>query len=424
MKTCSIAYRYAWLMLLMMFMQINFAWAESTSPSRNNEVFPVATFIQKNLIDHPDLIALKADLESSRASVRGSEQAVYNPELELDYEETDIKTKSIGITQTIDWSDQQGHRTSVASAEFDKARANYQVAFQSLIEQFLSRLADYQTSEDLTSLNEQSLNLMREFKQIAERRYQAGDLNQVEFNLAKLAHSQALMDQVNNLSQSVEARENLHALLGVQPDSLPVLPENLPKPILPDDLEAFLQQLPIVSQSLAEVKIAREKVNLRKSEQAWDPTIGLSVGKEGEESLAGITLSIPLNVRNNFNAEVEQAQHAFIAQEQRTHLAFRNTRAKLLMLHHRYLNLHNTWQNWNRQSQDTVKDQIQLIKKLWKEGDISASDYLLQLKQALEIQASYFELRNELWRAAFEWMSLTASIDKWLHIDTELPGKI
>ncbi|MDQ7073272.1 MAG: hypothetical protein Q9N32_07165 [Gammaproteobacteria bacterium] len=59
------------------------------------------------------------------------------------------------------------------------------------------------------------------------------------------------------------------------------------------------------------------------------------------------------------------------------------------------------------------------VNQLWQAGDISAADYLLQVKQALEIQATGLELRNELWETAFEWMRLTASVDKWLNINLQ-----
>ena len=47
---------------------------------------------------------------------------------------------------------------------------------------------------------------------------------------------------------------------------------------------------------------------------------------------------------------------------------------------------------------------------------MSTTEYLVQLKQALETQASGIELRNKMWRSSFDWMNDTASIDDWLKI--------
>jgi len=423
MKILNTLQLAAWVSLLAIITLMNTALAETAPGSAQTVPIALSNFIRGNLADHPDLLAAKADIQSAKAALRAADQAVYNPELEFDYEESDIKTKSIGISQTIDWGDQQGSRTAVAQAELDKAIASYDIAIQSLIRDLLTRLAENQTRNTLAQLSNETLKLMDEFKQIAERRYQAGDLSQVELNLARLAHSQSLMEQANIMSDSTEAHEELRVIMGTIPDTLPELPEQMPEPALNNDLEAYLQQLPVIRIQLAKVRATRQQINLRKSEKAWNPTIGISTGSEGDESLLGFNLSIPLNIRNSYSAEVDAAQQSLIAREQRAHLAYRDTRATLLVTTERYRNLLKAWNNWQLHSSSSVEQQLMLIKQLWKAGDISAADYLLQLKQALETQATGLELRNQLWQVAFDWMSLTASIDNWLNINTETLGR-
>jgi len=398
------------------------ALAETTSDSIQVSP-PLLNLLKSTLADHPDLQAAKADLLSAKAGLKASNQAIYNPELEIDYEDTDVKTQRIGISQTIDWGDQQGSRTGMARAGFQQAMAEYEINVQSLMSNLLTALAQNQTGKELALLSKETLQLMQEFKDIAGRRYRAGDLSRVELNLARLAYSQALLSQANTLANSTEANEKLRALLGVMPMSLPNLPEALPEPKLNIELESFLQQLPVIRSQLAEVQVAREQLNLRKSEKAWNPTIGVSAGTEGEESLVGINLSIPLNIRNSFSAEVDAAQQDLIARQQRTQLTYRKTRAGLIATTERYRQLRNTWNAWRQESRKSVEQQLSLIKQLWKSGDISASDYLLQLKQVLETQASGLELRYQLWQVAFEWMSQTNTIDNWLNIEIDSPVK-
>ncbi len=412
-----------WPHILVFTLLINIPLAQAATENTQNAPSALSNFILSQMADHPDLLAAQAQVKSAKAALRASDQAVYNPQLELEYVETDVTTKSVGFRQTIDWGDQQGSRTAVAKAQLQKATANYDRAIQSLIRNLLTHLAENQTKNRLSQLSDSSLKLMSEFKGIAERRYQAGDLSQVELNLARLAYNQALMEQANMQSDKAEAREALRAVMGVMPDFLPALPEQLPEPKLNNDLEAFLQQLPSIRSLLADVQVTRQQVLLRKSEKAWNPSIGVSAGSEGEESLVGFNLSIPLNVRNSYSAEVDAAQQMFIANEQRTHLAYRNTRANLISTTERYRNLLKAWNSWREYSRDSVQQQLLLIKQLWQAGDISASDYLLQLKQALETQATGLELRNQLWQVAFEWMSLTDRLDDWLNIQIELPGK-
>jgi len=394
----------------------------------------LSNFIKTSLADNPEFLALKADLQSAKATLRAADQAVYNPELELDYENIDeinSTIQTVGISQTIDWGDLQGSRTAIGRMGLQKATASYKLASQSFLSDLLMRQADHQTQIALQKLSNESLALMASFKTIAESRYRAGDLSQVELNLALLAYHQALMEQANVQSDASEAREKLRVLLGYSAgdfvgDSfkkIPGLPEQLPTPKIKGDLDSFLQTLPLVKVQLADLQLSRNQVELKKSERAWNPTIGVRAGKEDDDSLIGFNLSIPLNVRNNFSAEVDAAQQESIATEQRAHIAFRDARARIIVATERYRSLLTAWNNWRKYGRSSVDQQLSLIKKLWQSGDISASDYLLQLKQALETRATGLKLRNQLWQVAFEWMSLTDRLDDWLNIQIELPGK-
>ncbi len=393
------------------------------SVSDASQIAPIelTQFIINSLTDHPDMLAAKAEIQSAKAALRAADKAIYNPEIEFDYEDTGVTTQSIGISQTIDWGDKQGSKNMVANARLNKAVATYEMATQAFVQKLLGSFAEYQTGSELAGLSKETLQLMQEFRQIAERRYQAGDLSQVELNLARLAYNQALMEQAGTLSDATESKEILRAILGSLPTSLPALPEQLPAPVLQSDLEKFLQQLPVIRAQLADVEIARKQVELRKSEKAWDPTISVRAGSEDDESLVGFNLSIPLNIRNSFSAEVDAAQQDLISSQQRTQLAYREARGHLIVTTERYKNLLNAWNSWRENSRNSVKQQLMLIKQLWQAGDISAAEYLLQLKQALETQAAGLELRNQLWQVAFDWMSQTNTIDNWLNIEIIAP---
>ena len=406
-----------WVSTIAIVTLVNTALAETASDNTQDTLLSLSGFIASSLDNHPELVAAKADIQSARAALRASDQAVYNPELEFDYEDTDVKTRSIGISQTIDWGDQQGSRTAVAQAELLKSSADYDLAMQSFVSNLLRHLSQNQTETELAQLSKETLKLMQEFKVIAERRFQSGDLGRVELNLAQLAYSEALMKHASQQANAYQAQEQLRALLGEMPDKLPDLPEILPEPSLPQDLNAFLQTLPVMRSLLAEVQAARQTVAVRQSEKAWNPTIGLAAGTEGEESLVGIKLTIPLNVRNSFSAEVDAAQQDLIAIEQRSHLAYRNLRADVLSSAERYRQLQKAWNDWQNISQHSVKQQLSLIKQLWRAGDLNTTDYLVQLKQTLETQGSGLELRGRLWQVAFDWMVNTTSIHQWLGIN-------
>ncbi len=368
---------------------------------------------------HPRKRAAEASLNASRAAVRAADNALYNPELEIDSEKTDINSSYIQLSQKIDWGDQRGSRTSVAQSRELKAMADYQIAIQDLSHNLLTAIAEKRTRDEQAILAGRALQLMQEFTEIAEQRFNAGDLNQVELDLARLANSEALMTHAQALSDAAAAKEGLRAIFITQPASLPALPDELPTAYLPVDSDTYVRSLPVMHALEADVSAKRQLVELRKSERSWNPTIALRGGKENDETLLGATLSIPLNIRNTYRAEVEEAQQALISSEQMAQQMFLNQRARVFATTERYRLLQQAWMNWKKTGQVSVNRQLSLIKKLWRAGDMSTTEYLVQLKQALDTQSAGYELRGRAWQAGFDWLLVTASINQWLQLTAE-----
>lgn len=366
---------------------------------------------------HPRKRAAQASLEASRAAVRAADNALYNPELEIDSENASSDTSYIQLSQTLDMGDRRGSRTSVAQSRLLKADADYDSTLQQLSHDLLIAIAKKRTRDELAKLAEQGLQLMREFSDVAERRYKAGDLNQVELDLARLAYAEALMKRAQALSDAAAAKEALRAIFIRMPKALPALPDELPQARLPGDRDDFIRSLPVMRALEAAVSARRYTVELRKSERSWDPRIALRGGKEDSDTLVGATLTIPLNIRNTYQAEVEEAQQDLISSEQLAQQTFLNQRAQVLATTERYRLLQQAWNDWKKTGRVSVNRQLSLIKKLWRAGDMSTTEYLVQLKQALDTQSAGYKLRGRTWQAAFDWLLVTASIDKWLQVD-------
>lgn len=108
MKILNTRQLAVWVSAIAIVALVNTALAETAPDDAQDTILSLSGFIASSLDNHPELLAAKADVQSARAALRASDQAVYNPELKFDYEDTNVKTKRIGISQTIDWGDQQG----------------------------------------------------------------------------------------------------------------------------------------------------------------------------------------------------------------------------------------------------------------------------------------------------------------------------
>lgn len=394
-------------------------WANQTSSQiQLNRYAPadLTALMSDILPTHPRLLSARSALHAAVTRLQSAERPLYNPELEIDTENTDINTSVLQLSQTIDSGGQRKARTRIADAELEAARASFELAEQSLLNDLLKALADQQSGKEIAQLATEGLELMREFADIAQRRYKAGDLTQVETDLAQLAYNEALMTHAQAMSAAATARERLIALYQMTPSATPALPETLPYPELPASLDIFINNLPVMRKAEHQLSAARENISLRQGERSWEPTIAIRGGREDEESLVGLTLSLPLKIRNNRKAQVETARQEFSQAEQLLRQELRNIKAQVLSSTERYRLLLTAFNAWQKNGRSHVLRQLKLIKRLWQSGDMSTTDYLVQLKQALETQASGIELRNTLWRSSFEWMNDTASIDNWLQL--------
>jgi len=370
-------------------------------------------WVSRLLADHPAMQAADASLEAARARVNAAAQPLYNPELEFEYENTDAVTRTGGISQAIDWADKRGARASIATHELLAAEAEQAAMRQSLAAEILSALADATTAVALQGMGDQRSELMERFGELAERRRKAGDLSQVELDLARLAVAEARFQQASVITAKIQSLQALIAVAGNDAGDWPVFPAALPE-LEQLDHGMLLQSLPVLRQSLARVAAARATIRLRSRERRPDPTITLRAGTEASESLTGVSLSIPLFVRNSLRAEVDIASAELLEAERAANDLYRRSQAALEAAGLIYQLSRSAWQTWENSGAVSLGKQIKLLQRLWQAGEISTTDYLVQLKQALDTRASAIEQRGGMQQAWVDWLLASGRIDNWL----------
>jgi len=400
------------------------AWSDTGNKlSKTNRHYPagipqLSALVDEVLSHHPSIQAVRAERDAAIAKTQAADQPLYNPELELDVENTDIQTSSVGITQAIDWSDKRGARSQAAQYEKNSFTAKFQAARQALAGELLQALADYHTYHDMDALTQQRIELLQGFVELAEKRRQAGDLSQAELTLAQLALAEARMQRSRAASRLMETQQLLITLANGDASDWPGLPDTLPTLNLDDEnIDELLHQLPILQEQLSKIAAAKAKIHLRSREQRPDPTIGLRGGREDDENLLGVTLSIPLYVRNNFRAEVDVANAELIQAEGESQNIARKVRSQLFSSARRYQLVLQTWLGWQQAGQTSLSSQLSLIQQLWQAREVSTAEYFMQLNQTLNTRASAIELRQDLWRAWIDWLLATGQVNTWLGLE-------
>lgn len=409
-------------------LSINATGLGAERPSRSELLTDIAapaaslvTLVEQLLSNHPQVQAARAALEAAQARTRAAGKPLFNPELELDAEYAVDQTTSLGLSQTIDWADKRSARAQATAHEQRAAGAALADARQAVAEAFLRALGDYHTTDALVALGRQRVELLQRFATLTEKRRRAGDISQVELDLARLSAIEASLQRVQAVTALAAAKQALVAVVGEARPTWPALAEHLPA-IAPGtlDIDETLRALPALRAQQAELAATRATLALRQRERRPDPTVALRGGHEDTEPLVGVTVSVPLFVRNNFRAEVAAAHADALAVEQRLHDLHRTARARLLASAESYQETRRAWQQWQRVGESTLKRQIRLLQRTWRAGEINTTEYLVQLTQALGTRETAIELRGQFWQTWFDWLAATGRIETWLGLEGSL----
>lgn len=369
--------------------------------------------VRSYLAEHPAAQAARADLERAEAGARAAGQPLYNPEIEVDYEDATDITKTVGLVQTFDWAGKRRARDTASQDSIRAAQAALAVTRQQMLTELLTELSGVVTGTEAARLAQRRVELLNDFLHLAEQRFAAGDVGQTDVDLAQLAVSEARMQAAAITADAMASEARMAALVQTPAQGWPALPE-LPKEITSFNADELLQRHPALRQSLAEAAAARATVNIARRDRRPDPTIGIRGGEEDDDGLIGVSVSIPLFVRNTFRAELDAAN----AEAMRAEQAYNNIRLRangtLQASAQRYRLTRTALEYWEQTGKTSLKDRVELLKRLWESGEISATDYLVQLQQTLDTQASAVELQGAAWNAWLTWLAASGQTEHWL----------
>jgi cobalt-zinc-cadmium efflux system outer membrane protein len=411
-------------MVLVLSFLPSFAWPNdgnepATEPLLEEYADPaLANFVRSVVETNPRVQAARAAMDASRSRQSAAGMPLYNPELDAGYESAVDDTWEVGIGQTFDWSGKRKARERVAASDRHASEAVYESVRRIVAVDLLSGMAAFQTGKQRHSLAAERVSIMQDFAELAQRRFDAGDLTQVEADLATLASIDAQIQFATAAARLAEATQSVRSLtLATAADQWPAINSDLPRAATIDDPQRFVLNLPEIQVAQRRLDAANASIEMRESEQKPDPTLNLRGGREEDSTLVGINLSIPLYIRNNYRFEVsaavserDQAQQIFDDQ-------VRHAYARLLGASERYQLSREAWEGWQQMGEASLQRQVDLLQQLWEAGELSTTDYLVQIKQTLDTRGSALDLELTLWNAWFEWLEATGLADKWLGLE-------
>ncbi len=387
---------------------------EAPAPIKSDS--SLAAFVRAVVDSNPQVNSARAALDASAALYRAAGRPIYNPELEFEVEDASSKTRALGISQTVDWGGKRDARTAVAESERRTIEAEYLALRWQLANELLSGLASYQTESARLDLAQARLAAMQDFAALSKRRFDAGDINQIELDLATLAYADARIQKATAASNVAEASQTVGSLAVNSPASeWPSFSAELPRlPATAENPQDLVMTLPQVRAASFRAAAAADRVELRRRERRLDPTLSVMGGKEDDDTLIGLNVTIPLPVRNRFNHEVTAAVAELGRAQQASRDVSRRAYTRLLGAQERYQVSHEAWGDWEKTGALSLQRQGDLLRRLWEAGEIDTTDYLVQLTLTMNTRESALDLREAMWRAWFEWLVASGQIDQWI----------
>lgn len=412
--------------IALFFAAVNAATAASSTPPPDADA--VRALLREVLVGHSRVRAARAEWDAANAVGEAAAQPLFNPELELATERTDVSTATVGLSQTLDWHDKRAEHVAIAEQERWAAREALRATEHEVAAATLTALARFHTARELAALRSDQAKLLQQVSALAEERLKAGDISSVEDDLVHLAAAKAASEANQAHAVLAEATAALELASQLVRDDWPRPPLHIESSELPPqplplgqapaagetEWERVLDTLPRVSNLRARWQAADAQARLVEKEGRADPTVSLTLGREDEDNLVGVALSVPLHVRRTYTAQTRAAQHNATAALARFDEARQQARAQLLQSAAQFRLAVSAWQRWHQASHRPMSEQLQALERLWRGGDLSTGDYLLQVGEYIDAQALAAELRGRAWETWFQWLAASGHVADWL----------
>ncbi|WP_290536616.1 MULTISPECIES: TolC family protein [Alcanivorax] len=375
-----------------------------------------AGWLQQQINSLPASRAITAEQERWLAENRDEAQPLYNPALNISYEDSADTTKTVGLSQTLDWSgkararrDAVSVRDTLAQLRADKARAN-------LLADSLNALVAFDAARARLAATRQQEQQLSALSDLIRRREQAGDLGQVDAQLAWLSLAQTQQALADAESDATAAATQLRQVLASeQPgQSLPsarhwqgVAVSTDASQRLPASFDLRLAQL--------QLALAEQGAAVASRQRRADPTLGFSVGKEGDDNLWGVDISLPLKLFNTGEAGYQAALADSDARRALLEKTRADIAARLDGALRNYQQRRERWQTWQQLTGDTLGRSDALLERVWQQGELTTQNYLQALNQSLDTRLSGIALRQAMQQAWVQWLQESAQLNDWLN---------
>lgn len=319
---------------------------------------------------------------------------------------------SLGVSQEFFLAGKRQKRLTLAGREQEVYRLQVADRERVLREEVKTAFYDVKLAEERVALTDLSIALSRQLLEVTRERLAAGDIPELEMNLAKveLARSEgARIDAAKALNQN---QAKLLTLMGLPVGTQPAISGKLEPAIslsksLADLKELAQEQRPDLQALKAEKERGEEDIILALAEAIPNLTAGLSInreqtsievgGVEGKDTAytIGLKLSMPIPVFDKNEAGVQEARAKRSSTESRFTAAARNIDREVETTYASYLNSDKVLSLYKTNIIPQLEENLTLTQEAYRLGEVGILAVIQEQKNFFQVSEGYLTAQHD-----------------------------
>jgi len=392
------------------FLLCNLTDATATVTLAAEKIFDLSQAVEFALQNNGELKALREEL-GIREAGRIRAGLYPNPVLEMEGTTGELmgsrfeNALSVGISQEFLTAGKREKRLQVAVKERESFARQIDNASRLLSAEVKTIFSDLLLAEKRTGLAGRSLALNAQLLRVAKERFAAGDIPELEVNLARVEVARSEGRKVEAERDLHPAKARLFALMGFSPGEevgfSGTLEEGHRADSLSDLIEAALAKRPDLQALEAEKAKSDAEIALAKAERTPNVTAGFGLRREytaievgendvkDQDNLIGLKVSIPLPLFDRNQAGIREAQ-ARRGSAGNRYLFARKTIAREVEA--AYARLKTAEKSLSIYAKDIIpqlEENLQLVQEAYRLGEVGILTVIEEQKKFFEVNDSY-----------------------------------
>lgn len=312
----------------------------------------------------------------------------------------------IGVSQEFLLAGKRGNRLTVAERELEAYRWQLADRERTLREEVKAVFYDAMLAEQRLKLTDRSIELNRQLLEVTKDRLAAGDIPELEMNLAKVELTRSEGTRIEIERALLQTRARLFTFMGLPAGETPAIAGTLDNGFSLNKNLADLKQLalgkrPDLKTLEAEKSRGDADIVLARSESIPNLTAGLAFRREATaievnsvehkdtDYIIGVKLSMPIPLFDRNQAGVQEARAKRSSTESRLTAATRNVERDVETAYTSVLNAEKVLSLYKSNIIPQLEENLKLTQESYRLGEVGILSVIQEQKKFFEVSDGY-----------------------------------